>query len=70
MATLKECQNELNSIIRELEDIEAGIRRSFQGIGEKKCADKVGKIVDKYKYVKRQLDNVDENVVAEIVNGD
>ena len=70
MATLKECQNELNSIIRELEKIEQGVRGDFAGIGEKNCADCIDMIVSKYKNVKKILDNVDTNKLADFVNAE
>ena len=70
MATLKECQNELNSIIKELEAIEDGIRADFSGIGEKNCADCISVIVSKYRSVKKSLDNVDTNKIADALNGE
>ena len=70
MATLKECQNELASIIRELESIEEGVRNGFVGIGQNYCADCIDKIVSKYKGVKRTLDKVDTNKLADFVKGE
>lgn len=70
MATLKSCQTELASIIRELSAIEEGIRNDFIGIGEKNCAVCVEEIVSKYRYVKRVLDKVDTNKLADWVNGE
>ena len=70
MATLQSCQNELNSIIRELENIEDGVRSDFVGIGEKNCADCIAMIVSKYRYVKRILDKVDTNKLADWINGE
>ena len=70
MATLKECQNELASIIRELEAVEDGVRNGFVGIGQEKCADCIAVIVDKYRDVQRILNKVDTNKLADFVNGE
>lgn len=70
MKSLGECKRELNSIISELQDIEWGIRRDFEGIGEDMCANCVGKIADKYTSVKRRLDRVDQNRLAEWLMGE
>lgn len=61
MATLDECRSELRSIIRELRDIENGVRRDFTGIGEQLCANCIDKIVDKYNGVLSKLNKVDYN---------
>ena len=45
---LNQCRNELRSIITELRNIEAGVRRDFKGIGEDMCANCIDKIRNKY----------------------
>jgi hypothetical protein len=70
MATLKGCQNELASIIRELEAIEEGVRYDFVGIGQNYCADCIDRIVSKYKSVQKILSKVDTNKLADFVNGE
>lgn len=70
MATLDECRSELNSIIRELEDIEWGIRHDFSGIGQDKAADCVGRVINKYREVLRRLNNVNTNRLAEWILGE
>ena len=70
MATLHNCKETLRSIIRELEEIEAGLRQNFDGIGQELCADCVGKVSEKYSYVLTKLNNVDTNRIADFINGE
>lgn len=63
--TLNECRSELSSIIRELRDIEDGVRRDFTGIGENFCGDCIDRIADKYDGVLRRLNRVNYNRLAE-----
>jgi len=70
MASLKYCRNELQSIINELESISSGIRSSFKGLGQDKCADSLDVIISKYRYVLRKLNNVDTNRVADFINSE
>lgn len=70
MATLSSCKRELASIIRELQSIEDGIRYDFIGIGQEKCADCVGRVVEKYQSVQRRLNQVNMNRLAEWALGD
>lgn len=70
MASLRECRQELNQIIAELESIEYGLRVNFKGIGNDLCADCVSKVIDKYRGVKKRLDRVDQNRLADWVNKD
>ena len=65
---LSECKTEMRSIVRELQDIEWGVRRDFTGIGEQLCGDCINKIVGKYQYVSRELDKVDYNLLAKLVD--
>jgi len=70
MATLSQCRTELYSIIRELRDIEWGIRRDFVNIGEDLCGNCISKVTDKYQYkVLRDLNNVNTNKFADWVTG-
>lgn len=70
MATLQSCRNELAGILRELRSIEEGVRTSASGIGQDNCAASIGKIIGKYEYVQRKLNNVDQNLVADFINGE
>lgn len=70
MATLNSCRYELSSILNELRDIQSGIRRDFSGIGQDMCADSIGKIIEKYEGVQHRLNRVDQNRLAEFVNGE
>lgn len=58
-------KKELNSIISELESISNGVRKSFSGIGNDRCADCIDKVVDQYCYVKKKLNNMDTSTVTE-----
>jgi hypothetical protein len=64
---LDECKREMQSIIRELRDIEWGVRRDFTGIGEQLCGDCIDKIADKYDYVSRELNKVNYNLIASLI---
>ena len=57
----------MRSIIHELRDIEFGVRRDFTGIGEQLCGDCIDKIADKYDYVSRELNKVDYNLLASLI---
>jgi len=65
---LEECKREMHSIVRELSDIEWGVRRDFTGIGEQLCGNCIDKIVSKYEYVARELDKVSYNLIASLIN--
>lgn len=65
MSTLSGCRSELRSIIREIRDIESGIRSDFTGIGQDLCADCVERIAAKYDGVLTRLNNVNPNRLAE-----
>lgn len=56
---LNAIRNEIASIILELDSIADGVRRDFVGIGNDKCAQSLDKAANNYRYVKRQLDNLD-----------
>lgn len=62
--TLNECRAELRSIISEIDDIERGIRRDCNGVGEDLCGNCVKKLGDKYRFVLSLLNNVDYNHLA------
>ena len=68
--TLDECRSELRAIIRELEDIESGVRRDFTGIGEQLCGDCISKVINNYEYMLRKLNNVDYNRLASWIVGE
>ena len=70
MATLNSCRNELRSIINELNAIEDGIRYQFSGIGQENCADCIESVINKYRYVLNRLNNVDQNRLADFINGE
>jgi glucose-6-phosphate-specific signal transduction histidine kinase len=58
-------KQELQNIINELESIAAGIHSDFEGIGNEKCASKITRIADQYRYVKGKLNNIDTSKVTE-----
>lgn len=62
---LESIKAELNSIIKELEDISGHIRHDFVGIGNDKCANCIDKILSNYYTVKRKLNNMDTNTIME-----
>lgn len=70
MATLNQCKSELRSIISELEQIEAGIRAEFKGIGQDICADAVSSMAEHYRYVQSRIENIDYNFLADWALGD
>ena len=66
MATLNQCRSELRSIIREIRDIEDGIRSDFQGIGQDVCANKLESVAVWYNDgVMGQLNSVNPNLLAD-----
>lgn len=67
--SLNECRRELRAIIRDLRDIEYGVRRDFSGIGQDLCGNCIDKIADKYEGVLTRLNRVDQNKLAEWVTG-
>ena len=66
---LDACRNELRAIIRELRDIERGVRSDFTGIGQDMCSNCVGKIADHYESVLRRLERVNQNRLASWITG-
>ncbi len=58
-------KRELTRIINELENISYGVRRDFKNVGNNKCADSISRSADKYRTVRRKLDNIDTETVYE-----
>ena len=69
MATLNECREEVRSIIKELQEIEDGVRRDFVNIGQDLCGDCIRKIGVKYVVVLTKLNNVNYNRIASRLTG-
>lgn len=57
-------KQELQSILNELDDVANGIKRNFSNIGNEQCAACVTRVADKYRIVKRKLDNIDTSKVT------
>ena len=64
-AELNSIKRELTSIISELESVSYAVRHEFVGIGSEKCSDCIDTVIDRYRYVKRKLDNMDTKKVTE-----
>lgn len=62
---LYEIKEELKSIIKELEDIESGVRNDFKNIGNDICADRIRGVADQYGTVLKKLENIDTQTVTE-----
>lgn len=58
-------KKELQGIINELDDVASGIKKDFVNIGNEQCAACISRVADKYRIVKRKLDNIDTNKVTE-----
>ena len=50
--------SELQSIINELEDIAWGINNDFKNIGNERCAAAILNVADRYRTVKRKINNI------------
>ena len=57
-------RDELSSIIAELNDISAGVRRDFRGIGNERCAECIDRVIEQYRVVARKLNNMDTKTVT------
>ncbi len=57
--------SELNSIIAELDSISSGVRNDFRNIGNDRCADSIDSVANKYRYVRKKLNNMDTETVTE-----
>ena len=62
---LASIKRELNSIISELEEISAGVRNDFVGIGNERCADCINRVLNQYYVVRRKLNNLDTSTVTD-----
>lgn len=62
---LASIKRELNSVISELEEISAGVRNDFVGIGNERCADCINRILNQYYVVRRKLNNLDTSTVTD-----
>ncbi|MFR5875185.1 MAG: hypothetical protein ACLUFN_01705 [Eubacterium sp.] len=60
---LRECRNELKSIIRELETIESHIRNDYSNVGNVQCADSIKSVINKYRSALSTLNSVDASVL-------
>jgi hypothetical protein len=67
---LEDCKRELSNILRELRDIEWGVRHDFIGIGEGLCGDCIDKIADKYDEVSRDLKKINYNSIAAAIESE
>lgn len=56
--------NELDSIIRELEDIQGSLG-NFKGINSEKCAQAIGNQIEKYRKARTKLNSIDKSKVDE-----
>lgn len=56
---LESIKRDLQSIINELDQISAGVRTEFDGIGNDRCARAISRVADQYRWVKRQLEKID-----------
>ena len=68
MNTLESCRDELSAILKELNDIEIGVRTQFTGIGQEHCADCIDAVIRKYQKILNDLYNVDTNFIADFIN--
>lgn len=57
--------SDLSSVISELEDIAAGLRIEFTGIGNDRCAQRISDAVSHYAYARQRLYSVDTSTVTE-----
>ena len=62
---LASIKRELNSVISELEEISAGVRNDFFGIGNERCADCINRVLNQYYVVRRKLNNLDTSTVTD-----
>lgn len=60
---LRECRNELKSIIKELETIESHIRNDYSNVGNVQCADSIKSVINKYRSALSTLNSVDASVL-------
>lgn len=51
-------KTELQSIINELDSISIGLKTDFKNIGNDKCAQVVANVADRYRNVKKKLNNI------------
>ncbi|WP_462410823.1 hypothetical protein [Neobacillus sp. Marseille-QA0830] len=58
-------KSELNRIITELESIESGLQRDFEGIGSEVAAAKLRSFIHECETAKRSLDRVNPSNLAE-----
>lgn len=58
-------KNELQSIINELNNIAFEISKDFSNIGENQVSACIYNVAEKYKVVKRKLDNIDTEKVTD-----
>ena len=65
---LDECQREMRSIIRELQEIEQGVRKGFSNIGQDLCANCINKVIGRYQHVSRELDKVDRSMLRKTID--
>ena len=63
---LESIKAELASIINELEDIAAGVRSDFQGVGSEYCAQALEETADGYTKAKRYLEQINAGRYDEI----
>lgn len=57
-STLGHYQQELDQIIKELKNIEAGLRINFKNVGNEECADCVRSVINKFEVASSRLHSV------------
>lgn len=50
--------SEINSIIKELENISNGLKKEFIGIGNEKCAECIDNVINKYRTISKKISTV------------
>ena len=68
-AELESIKIELDSIIRELEDISWGVRKDFKGIGNEQCANCIDRVISKYREAQKRLNKLDTKTIQEGFGG-
>jgi len=69
--TLEQTRAEMRAIIQNLENIAAGVRSDFDGIGQDMCANSIEAVASYYRHtVLRVLNGMDQNLLSRILNGE
>ena len=62
---LNDIKWDINYVIRDLGSIRDGLYRDFENIGNDRCAEKINRVIDRFRQVQRELNSINSDKIDE-----